>query len=155
MNNEYFKKLDEDLEFGFRSEDTARPFLNDFFECDLYNTRTDDNDEFNKFDYRGFKHDKKIKVELKTRRCKFGDYPDLQFELGKIKEAEKFIKDNPTAECYFVWRCIYDGWGKEGFVYWKYHPDEYFKGMGGRTDRGRDEWKLLCKIKNDNIKKMF
>lgn len=161
-------KLNQDLKFGFDSEDTSRPFLNRFFKCELYNTRTDDNDKYNKFDYRGEVKDNnlpewylkkmyptKIKVELKTRKCKFGQYPDLQFELGKIKEAQQFLRDHPTGKCYFVWRCIYDGWDEKGFVYWEYNKDEYFTGWGGRNDRGKDEYKTLCKIKNKYIKRMF
>tara|TARA_R110000803_G_scaffold102283_1_gene170334 strand:- start:4337 stop:4798 length:462 start_codon:yes stop_codon:yes gene_type:complete len=151
-----WKKKQDDLDFGFRSEDTARPFLNRFVDIELYNTRTDDNDTYNKFDYRAIRPcGKRIKLELKTRRCKFGDFPDLQFELGKIYEAEEYLKQYPDAECYFVWRCIHEGWGKEAFYYWEYHPDQWFIGDGGRHDRGVDEWKKLCKVKNKFIKKMF
>lgn len=150
------RKLQKDLKFGFRSEDTARKHLNKYFKCELFNTRSDDNDKYNKFDYRGtLEDDTKIKVELKTRRCKFGDYPDLQFELGKIKETQKFIKENPTAKCYFVWRCINEGWGENAFYVWEYNPEEYFEGEGGRRDRGIDEWKILCKVENKYISKMF
>ena len=147
------QKLQTDLDFGFRSETTATKYLEEFFECILYNTRIDDGDQYNKFDYRGDIG----KVEIKTRRCKFGDYPDLQFELGKIEDGLTFLEENPDKKCYFVWRCINNGWGKEGFYYWELKPQsrEWFKGEGGRFDRGKDEWKILAKIKNEHIMKMF
>ena len=149
-------KLNKDLQFGFRSETTATDYLEKFFKCKLKNTGIDDGDRFNKFDYRGIlPSGKKIKVELKTRRCQFGDYPDLQFEMGKIVEAEK-LSSNEEYECYFVWRCIKNNnWGEDGFHYWRYNQDEWNSGEGGRRDRGKNEWKILCKIKNEYIKKMF
>jgi|TARA_R100000482_G_C5119575_1_gene144935 hypothetical protein len=152
MSDVYEKKFLKDLEFGEKSEDSSMVYLEEIF-GELYNLRNDFGDNFNKYDFRS--KEKPIKVELKTRRCKFGQYPDLQFELGKIKDGIKFCKDNPDGRCFFVWRCIYDGWGKEGFYYWELKDGEWFKGMGGRHDRGRDEWKLLCKIKNEYINPLF
>jgi len=141
MNN---KKI-EDLKFGLKSEDTAKIILEKHF-GELFKL-----DKYNKFDFRNDRY----RIELKTRRCKFGDYPDLQFELGKIIEARKYKEENPEKECFFVWRCIGDGWGEEGFYYWKYNEEEYFEGEGGRNDRGLDEWKILAKIKNEFIRPLF
>ena len=145
----------KDLELGLKSEDSSMKYLEEIF-GELWNTGTDLGQKFNKYDFRS--KDKPLKIELKTRRCDFQDYPDLQFELGKIENGLKFIKDNPEGKCFFVWRCIGkngDKWGKERFYYWELKDGEWFKGMGGRNDRGKDEWRLLCKIKNEYIKPLF
>ena len=81
MNN----KKEQDLKFGFSSEDTSKMYLERRFGV------LDKTDKYNKFDFVNDKY----KVELKTRKCKFGDYPDLQFEVGKIVEVKKdFIIGN-------------------------------------------------------------
>lgn len=155
-----YSKLNKDLDFGFKSEMTAKDYLEKYFDCQLKNTNIDDGDKFNKFDFRGvLKNGRKCKIELKTRRCEFGDYPDLQFELGKIEKAIELI-EHDDYECFFVWRCIkkngqFNNWGEDGFYLWEFNDDEWFKGEGGRVDRGKNEWKMLCKIKNQYIKKMF
>ena len=141
MNN----KKQQDLKFGFSSEDTSKMYLERRFGV------LDKTDKYNKFDFVNDKY----KVELKTRKCKFGDYPDLQFEVGKIVEAKKYLLENPEREVYFIWRCIKDGWDEKGFYYWKYNEDEYFEGEGGRVDRGAGEWKILAKIKNEYINPLF
>ena len=78
--------------------------------------------------------------------------------MGKIKDGIKFCKNNVGGRCFFVWRCIGKNgnkWGEESYHYWELKDGEWFKGMGGRFDRGKDEWKLLCKIKNEYIKPLF
>jgi len=65
------------------------------------------------------------------------------------------LKNNPDGRCFFLWRCINDGWGKEGFYYWEYNKDEVDIKWGGRNDRGKDEYKLLVAIKNEYIKPLF
>ena len=145
----------KDLELGLKSEDSSMPYLEEIF-GELWNTGKDLGQTYNKYDFRS--KTKPLKVELKTRRCDYGDYPDLQFELGKIENGIKFIKDNPDGRCFFVWRCIGkhgNKWGKERFYYWELKDGEWFKGMGGRNDRGKDEWRLLCKIKNEYINPLF
>ena len=151
MNQQFIK----DLELGLKSEDSSMPFLTQIF-GELWNTGKDLGNKWSKYDFRS--KDKPWKVELKTRRCDFGDYPDLQFELGKIYEGIYFIKKNEGGRCFFVWRCIGkngDHWEKERFYYWELNEDEWFKGMGGRTDRGKNEWRMLCKIKNKYINPLF
>tara|TARA_B100001094_G_C18196316_1_gene811492 strand:- start:20347 stop:20820 length:474 start_codon:yes stop_codon:yes gene_type:complete len=151
MNPQYLK----DLELGIKSEDSATPSLEKIF-GELWNTGKDLGQKWAKYDYRSKKYP--WKIELKTRRCDFGDYPDLQFELGKIKEGIDFIKNNEGGRCFFIWRCIGkfgNQWGEERFYYWELNEDEWFKGMGGRMDRGQDEWKMLCKVNIEHIKPLF
>ena len=138
-------KKTNDLKFGLNSEDTSKKYLEEKF------GKLEKTDKYNKFDFVNDKY----KIELKTRKCNFGQYPDLQFELGKIEEGKKYLLENPDNEVYFIWRCINEGWGKEAFYYWKYKEDEYFEGEGGRFDRGYGEWKTLAKIKNQYIKPLF
>lgn len=140
------KKFQNDLKLGLKSENTSIPLLERIF-GEIIKT-----DRYNKYDFKCLH--KPIKIELKTRRCDFGDYPDLQFELGKIEDGIKYCNDNEGGRCFFVWRCIgKDGnkWGDERYYYWELKDGEWFKGMGGRNDRGKDEWRLLCKIENKYI----
>mgnify|MGYP003133914463 CR=1 FL=1 len=143
-------KVQSDLKFGFKSEDESQKYLEQIF-GELKNTRTDDKDQYNKFDYRN----DKCKIELKTRKCRFGQYPDLYFELGKIKEGIKYKKENPDKKVFFIWRCVYTSWKEEGYYYWELNEEEYNTGYGGRNDRGKDEYKILVKIKNEYIKPLF
>ena len=138
-------KLQSDLEFGFKSEDESLPYLEAIF------GKLEKTDQYNKFDYLN----DACKIELKTRKCRFGQYPDLYFELGKIKEGIKFKKDNPDKKVFFIWRCLYTSEKEEGFYYWELNEAEVNTGYGGRNDRGRDEYKILVKIKNEYIKPLF
>jgi len=152
MNQQFLK----DLELGLKSEDSSMPYLTQIF-GELWNTGKDLGDKYSRYDFRS--KDKPWKIELKTRRIDFDNhYPDLQFELGKIYNGLDFIKNNEGGRCFFVWRCIGtngDKWGGERFYYWELNDEEWFKGMGGRFDRGKDEWKMLCKIKKEHIKNLF
>ena len=73
------KKFQNDLKLGLKSENTSIPLLERIF-GEIIKT-----DRYNKYDFKCLH--KPIKIELKTRRCDFGDYPDLQFELGKIEDG--------------------------------------------------------------------
>ena len=143
------QKLKEDLKFGFDSEDSSKKYL-DYVFGPLTNTRHE-GDKFAKYDF----YNDNFKVELKTRKCKFGQYPDLYFEKGKLWEGVEWLKKNPEGRVFFLWRCIYDGWGRNGFVYWEYNKDELDFKWGGRDDRDKDEYKMLVAIKNKWIKKLF
>tara|TARA_R110000782_G_scaffold267936_1_gene363813 strand:+ start:6709 stop:7149 length:441 start_codon:yes stop_codon:yes gene_type:complete len=138
--------LAKDLKFGLGSENTSKKYLEYVF-----GPLTHTEDKFAKFDF----YNENFKVELKTRRCKFGQYPDLYFEKGKIHEGVEWLKKNPDGRCFFLWRCINDGWGKEGFYFWEYNEDELDFKWGGRDDRGKDEYKMLVAIKNKWIKPLF
>ena len=141
--------LAKDLKFGFDSEDSSKKYL-EYVYGPLTNTRIE-GDRFAKFDF----YNENFKVELKTRRCKFGQYPDLYFEKGKIHEGVEWLKKNPDGRCFFLWRCVNDGWGKEGFYFWEYNEDELDFAWGGRDDRGKDEYGMLVAIKNKWIKPLF
>ena len=141
--------LAKDLKFGFDSEDSSKKYL-EYVYGPLTNTRIE-GDRFAKFDF----YNENFKVELKTRRCRFGQYPDLYFEKGKIYEGVEWLKKNPDGRCFFLWRCVNDGWGKEGFYFWEYNEDELDFKWGGRDDRGKDEYKMLVAIKNKWIKPLF
>jgi hypothetical protein len=87
-------------------------------------------------------------VELKSRRNKLNTYPDTMVGKNKIDFAE--TADRPV---YFVFSFI------DGMYYWKYNQEDIQNGgvwfsVGGRCDRGRDEYKEYAYI-NTNILEMI
>ena len=128
MMNEQKRK---DLYLGLSMEKILQPVLENKF-GKLNATKL-----YDVFDY----ENEKFCIELKTRRVSFGDYPSLMFGYNKIKKAEK-IKDK---DVYFFFKL------KDGLYYWKYNDTQYEKKLGGRNDRGFNEYKDCVYIKNEFI----
>jgi hypothetical protein len=129
--------LKADLKFGLEAEKIIKTHLEKSF-----NKLTKTEDQHHNFDF----YNKECYVEFKRRRINFGQYPDLMFELCKINKGLELIKEGYRV--FFVWGC------NDGCYYWELLEEdkEYFKAIGGRSDRGRDEYKVLAHIKNCFIK---
>ena len=126
-----------DLKFGLEAEKIIKKHLEETF-----GNLTKTEDPYHNLDF----YNDKVYVEFKRRRCTYGQYPDLMFELCKIEKGLELIEEG--VRIFFVWGC------NNGSYYWelKERDKEYFKAMGGRNDRGKDEYKILAHIKNRYIK---
>ena len=86
--------------------------------------------------------------ELKSRRYSIKSFDSFMVGENKMKEAEV------SAKKYRFYFCL-----REGVYYWDFKPnpeDEtedmyYYYGMGGRSDRGRDERKMTAYIFTENL----
>ena len=115
-----------DLDFGMKKEISELDKIRNRFSNSLKLTKN-----FFVFDYVS----KECYVELKSRRNKLNTYPDTMVGKNKINYAE--TADRPV---YFVFSFI------DGLYYWKYNKEDIQNGsvrfsVGGRCDRGRDEYK--------------
>jgi hypothetical protein len=89
--------------------------------------------------------EKKIYVEIKTRRCKSTRYDTLFISYAKYK----FIKKFPEYTYYIVYN-LYDGL----FIY-QFNEDDIHFTQGGRTDRGYNEVKKVVNIPTKLLKKII
>jgi len=126
-----------DISHGLKMEEILKPIFENKFGSLNY-TR-----HFDNFDY----ENDNVMIELKTRNCKWGQYPSLIFSTAKIDKAVKLSQDpNFKKEIYFFWKL------NDGLFYWKYDPDEWAINSGGRNDRGINEWQDVVHIDNQFIK---
>ena len=123
-----------DLDFGMKKEISELDKIRNRFSNSLKPTK-----DFFVFDYVS----KDCYVELKSRRNKLNTYPDTMVGKNKMDYAEN--ADRPV---YFVFSFI------DGLYYWKYNKEDIQNGkvrfsVGGRCDRGREEYKTYAYIKTD------
>lgn len=133
----------KDLKYGNKKENSLLPLLNKCYSANLSKTKP-----FYEFDF--IDSDKKILIELKSRRNSKYEYTSSMVGankivkgLEKIKQGYKviFIFGFTDSVCAFelTETNINENWYKEG----------------GRRDRGRDETKLYCFIPNDELINLF
>jgi len=120
-----------DLSFGLKKEISEIEKIRNRFSNSLKPTYN-----YFVFDYVS----KECYVELKSRRNKLNTYPDTMVGKNKMDYAE--TADRPV---YFVFSFI------DGLYYWKYNKEDITNGgvrfsIGGRCDRGRDEYKNYAYI---------
>jgi len=126
-----------DLANGLKMEEILKPVFENKFGSLEYTSHWDN------FDY----SNDKVLIELKNRKAKWGQYPSLMFSTAKLKKAQKLNKDKDfDKEIYFFWKLT------DGLYFWKYDKDEYDINIGGRNDRGCDEYQEVVFIKNQFIK---
>jgi hypothetical protein len=123
-----------DLRFGLKKEISELERIKNRFSNHLKRTNN-----FFVFDYVS----PECYVELKSRRNKLNTYPDTM--VGKNKMDYAKTADRPV---YFVFSFI------DGLYYWKYNNKDITNGnvrfgIGGRCDRGRDEYKDYAYISTD------
>lgn len=121
MNKNLFSN---DLTFGKLSEDVLLHTLNKYFKCNFKKTSTYDSVDF-------IDKDRKVVVELKTRRNTRYKYPTTMIGSNKVDEAEKHI--NNDYRVYFVFKFTDD------LCIFRVSEDsmcESWEKMGGRSDRG-------------------
>jgi hypothetical protein len=126
-----------DIANGLKMEEILKPIFENKFGQLEYTSHYDN------FDY----SNDNVLIELKNRNAKWKQYPSLMFSTAKLKKAQKLNKDKDfNKEIYFFWKL------KDGLFYWKYDEAEYEINIGGRNDRGCDEYQEVVFIKNEYIK---
>ena len=127
----------QDLKNGFKMEEILKPVLENKFGKLKYTKKYDN------FDY----SNDNVLIELKNRNANWKQYPSLMFSTAKLNKAQELLKDNNfKKEIYIFWKL------KDGLYYWKYNKDEYNISIGGRNDRGCNEYQDVVFINNEYIK---
>lgn len=142
MNKNLFSK---DLTFGLKSEDVLLQRLNKYFKCNFKKTSTYDSVDF-------IDENRKIVVELKTRRNTRFYYPTTMIGSNKVDASEKHI-NNPEGpyRVFFVFKftdelCIFEVCENSMCESWEK--------FGGRNDRGIWEHKLYYYIPCNLLKRI-
>ena len=68
------------------------------------------------------------------------------FNYSKI---EDYKKKKDKRKLVFAFNC------KDGIYYWEYNDEKFTTGMGGRTDRGCNEIKLMAKVKSEDMECLY
>ena len=133
LNMKIFRRKQErDLAFGNQGEIECLPLFQKKF--DKYLSKTG---QFNTMDFIS----PKTYVELKSRNYRFADFDDIMIGKNKVEFCLK-----SSRRCILAWRFT------DGIYYYEFDKNNMddgsvFFGMGGRTDRGRDERKEVAYIK--------
>lgn len=123
----YNNLLKKDIEFGNNNEKLLKSKIENFFKCNLHHTN-----KTNVFDF--IDTDKKILIELKTRKNTKMKYPTTMIGYNKILESIKKIKEGYTI--YYIFNFT------DKLTYYKFENDNNeYHSIGGRKDRGRSEFK--------------
>jgi len=117
-----------DLKRGFFEEGRMHSILEKYHNIKL--TKCVDNFTF---DYQG----ENVFYEIKSRNCTFDKYPSTMVGKNKIDFANAL----PGYKFYFVF-CFTDG----DYIYEYNKNNKLYFEIGGRCDRGRDEYKQYCYI---------
>ena len=123
----YMQQYNTDIKTGADGEITVLPILETFFNEKLYKNT----DRYALFD---FENDTKL-IELKTRNNKKDQYRTTMIGKNKINFA--CHSENAEKDVYFVFKFT------DGLFYYKYDSNDTTleNGMGGRSDRGKQEYK--------------
>jgi hypothetical protein len=129
------KNQQKDLKFGKKAEEELLPLFREVFDPSLNQTSW----SFNSID---FECENTI-VELKTRKYRYRDLPDMMIGMNKVKRvSDEYAKNKRQG--YLVFNCL------DGIYYWKFNSEELKDAvsyrMGGRKDRGKDETELSAYI---------
>lgn len=115
---------------GNKNELLLKPIIEEFFNVKLFKT-----DAYHPFDFRD---ENKIFYEVKSRNVKHDKYPTTMVGQNKIEAANLSDRD-----VYFVFGFT------DGNYYFKYNRNVnsgLSVSIGGRNDRGREEYKPYCWI---------
>lgn len=123
----------KDLKQGLEMEDILKPVFENKF------GKLNKTHHYHSFD---FENDNAL-IELKTRNINWGQYDSLMFSKKKI---DYLRNNNITKDAYFFFKL------KDGLFYWKYNEEELYINIGGRNDRGKNEYYDCVYIKNEYIK---
>lgn len=131
-------KFKNDLDFGLQSENENIDVIQKYFNCSLVKTG-----QYNEFDY--VDKDKKILIELKTRKNTLNTYPTTMIGYNKILKAiDKKI------EGYTIYFCFQF---TDYLCYYIFEKDNVkWQSIGGRKDRGCNEIKQYYYIPVNNLK---
>jgi hypothetical protein len=129
---------EQDLKFGNLNEDYIKDEIQKYWNI----TDLKKLDVFNIFDF--YSKDADIHFEIKARRNTHNKYNTTMVGYNKIQYA---IKLNKKVIFIFIF--------EDGNYYYEYDKNDEFKTtMGGRCDRGKDEYKLYYYIPINKLKRM-
>lgn len=137
----YIEELKKDIHYGLTSEEKIKIELEDYFHHKLFKLS-----KYNKFDF--ISEDKKLLIELKTRRCTLNTYPTTMIPHQKIEYGLKLLKEK---EIYLFFKF------EDGLFYYQLNEniyDEVVITKGGRKDRGRYEYNQYVFIPVNLLKKI-
>ena len=137
-----YTKQQEDLRFGFLSEEQSHEYLETVF-GKLLNTK--DNKKFGKY-FEFDKYNENYFIEMKTRRIPHNRYDSLFFGVNKLDKGDEILKENPNLRIFYLWRC------EDGIYGWEHKSSDYEVCNRGRCDRGRREVDLCVDVKQKFIK---
>ena len=130
--------LEKDVNYGLLKEEEIKETIKEFFNLD-------DLIKLSKFHTMDFKSNNKY-FEIKSRRFNHNKYDTTMIGKNKIDYALK----NPDETFYFVF--VFE----DGIYYYKYNiKDKLEPNMGGRNDRGKNEYKLYYYIPVNFLIKIF
>lgn len=132
-------KKEIDIQFGLQAETDLYETLKEKFDSDLVRSTN----KYDRFDF----YSKSCKIELKSRNNYKNKYPTTMIGANKIAEC----LSDPNRDYYFVFKFI------DGIYFWKFDKTEYdsfYKGQGGRSDRGYYERNPYLFIPVDSLCKM-
>lgn len=127
-----------DIERGLKAESDLYETLKQKFDRDIVRTG-----KYDRFDYQS----KNCKIELKDRNNYKNKYSTTMVGLNKVD----ICLAHPDLDYYFVFNFI------DGPYYWKFNKTEYdsfYKGEGGRSDRGFYERSSYLYIPVNRLVKM-
>lgn len=75
------RTLQDDLTLGYRNEDEILPILNEYFCDEFVNTKELYNNKYFNYDFEG--KTSGMRIELKSRRNRYGDYPTTLMPVHK------------------------------------------------------------------------
>lgn len=118
-----------DLTFGLGAEIEIKNILEEKF------GELNQLDKYHPFD---FENDNYL-IELKSRRINHNQYPTAMVNLSKIQRTSNSNKNRIIVFNY-----------RDGIYYWNVN-DNYTIGIGGRNDRGLDEYSEMAYIKHTDL----
>ena len=133
----------KDKKYGNRKENSLHPALEKYFDMKLNKTN-----EYYEFDY--VNEEKKMLIELKSRRVHKTAYFDSMIGYNKVKKGFEKIKQGYQVYFLFGYEdyiCLYE-LNKDTF------NDKWVRD-GGRSDRGRDEIKKYAYIPISQLINLF
>jgi hypothetical protein len=130
-------KFEIDNKFGELNEMKSEKYIQEYYK----QTTLTKLSKYHQFDYEG----NDSYFEIKSRRNLYKKYPTTMIGYNKLELAMKTNDKN----VYFIFEFI------DGSYYYKFNrDDEHIIKKGGRSDRGRFEYKLYCYIPIEKLIKI-
>ena len=133
----------KDISWGERQEEYKLPIMKTFFGDDIESTKDKYGSHF-EFDY----YNKDCFIEMKSRRCKYGDFQTLIFGENKLIKGDQLLRENPNLRIFYIWNC------RDAIYFWEHRSSPYSTRMSGRNDRGANEYDICVHVRNKYIKKL-
>lgn len=127
MTTMYIQRVEKDVNYGLAKECEVKSILQSYFNVKLTKLSL-----FHPLDFM----DETLTTffEIKSRRLNHDKYNTMMIGKNKIEYIEKNYKTNNSY--YFIFVCV------DGIFYYKYDKEDKLKvSIGGRNDRGKNEYK--------------